>query len=114
MQKALVIQGAGEAKVVTDAPIPKTEKDFIEVKTVAVALNPSDWKHIDWRADKGAVVGFDYAGYIEGVGPDVKKPFQKGDRVLGFTHGCKSLIQSQRSSYATSRELSRMRQHVQH
>jgi NADPH:quinone reductase-like Zn-dependent oxidoreductase len=89
MQKALVIQGTGEAKVVTDAPIPKAEKDFIKVKTVAVALNPSDWKHIDWRADKGAVVGFDYAGYVEEVGPDVKRPFRKGDRVLGFTHGCK-------------------------
>ena len=37
MQKALVIQGTGEANVVTDAPIPKAEKDFIKVKTVAVA-----------------------------------------------------------------------------
>jgi NADPH:quinone reductase-like Zn-dependent oxidoreductase len=89
-QKAVVIQGLGKAKVVADAPIPKPEKDFIKVKTVSVALNPSDWKHIDWRADKGAVVGFDYAGYVEEVGPDVKKQFQKGDRVLGFTHGCES------------------------
>src|ERR1700739_522755 len=89
MQKALVIQGTGEAKVVTDAPIPKAEKDFIKVKTVAVALNPSDWKHIDWRADQGAVVGFDYAGYVEEVGPEGKKPLKKGDRVAGFTHGCK-------------------------
>jgi NADPH:quinone reductase-like Zn-dependent oxidoreductase len=89
-QKAVVIQGPGEAKVVADAPVPKAEKDFIKVKTVAVALNPSDWKHIDWRADKNAVVGFDYAGYVEEVGPDVKKQFQKGDRVLGFTHGCES------------------------
>src|ERR1700739_2218835 len=105
-QKAVVIQGPGEAKVVADAPIPKPEKDFIKVKTVSVALNPSDWKHIDWRADKNAVVGFDYAGYVEEVGPDVKKQFQKGDRVLGFTHGCKLLIQSQCSSDATSRESS--------
>jgi NADPH:quinone reductase-like Zn-dependent oxidoreductase len=97
MQKALVIQGPGEAKVVSDAPIPKAEKDFIKVKPVSVALNPSDWKHIDRRADKGAVVGFDYAGYVEEVGPDVKKPFQKGDRVLGFTHGCKSPIHRRHS-----------------
>src|SRR5277367_2018389 len=89
-QKAVVIQGPGEAKVVADAPIPKPEKDFIKVRTISVALNPSDWKHIDWRADKNAVVGFDHAGYVEEVGPDVKKQFQKGDRVLGFTHGCES------------------------
>ena len=89
-QKALVIQGPGVAKVVSDAPIPKVVKDFIKVKPVSVALNPSDWKHIDWRADKGAVVGFDYAGYIEEVGPEVTKPFHEGERVLGFTHGCKS------------------------
>jgi NADPH:quinone reductase-like Zn-dependent oxidoreductase len=31
---------------------------------------------------KGVVVGFDYAGYVEEVGPDVKKPFRKRDRVL--------------------------------
>ena len=87
-QKAIVIQGPGQANVIADAPIPEVTGDFIKVSTVAVALNPSDWKHIDWRADKGAVVGFDYAGYIEEVGPTVKKPFQKGDRVAGFTHGC--------------------------
>jgi NADPH:quinone reductase-like Zn-dependent oxidoreductase len=88
-RRAIVIQGPGEARVST-VPIPEATKDFIRVKTVSVALNPSDWKHIDWRADPGAVVGFDYAGYVDEVGPDVKKGFKKGDRVAGFTHGCKS------------------------
>lgn len=96
-RRAIVIQGPGHAEVTT-APVPKVEKDFIKVKNVAVALNPSDWKHVDWRADPGAVVGFDYAGYVEEVGPDVKKPFKKGDRVAGFTHGCKYCCTCGRSS----------------
>jgi NADPH:quinone reductase-like Zn-dependent oxidoreductase len=87
MQKAIVIQEAGVAKVVTDAPVPTATKDFLKIKTVAVALNPSDWKHIDFRADTGAIVGVDYAGYVEEIGPLVKKAFKVGDRVAGFTHG---------------------------
>jgi NADPH:quinone reductase-like Zn-dependent oxidoreductase len=89
-QKAVVIQGTGVAEVVYDAPIPKVSGDYMKVRTVSVALNPSDWKHIYFRADEGAVVGFDYAGYVEEVGPDVKKRYEVGDRVTGFTHGCKS------------------------
>lgn len=32
-------------------------------------------------------MGCDYAGVVEAVGPLVKKPFKKGDRVAGFVHG---------------------------
>ncbi len=38
-------------------------------------------------ATEGATVGCDYSGIVEEVGPAVKKPFKKGDRVAGFTHG---------------------------
>jgi NADPH:quinone reductase-like Zn-dependent oxidoreductase len=94
MQKAIVIQEAGVAKVVTDAPVPTATKNFLKIKTVAVALNPSDWKHINFRADKGAIVGVDYAGYVEEIGSLVKRAFKVGDRVAGFTHGCKFLVLS--------------------
>ncbi len=90
MQSAVVIQGPGLATI-TSIPIPDVYQDFLKIKTQAVALNPSDWKHIDWRADKGAIVGIDYAGYVEEVGPLVKRHFNIGDRVAGFTHGCQSL-----------------------
>lgn len=39
--KALVIQGAGEAQVVSDWPVPKLRDGYIKVKTVAVGLNPT-------------------------------------------------------------------------
>jgi len=86
-QKAIVTQGPKNAKLVSDAPVPKVRDGYILVKNVAVALNPTDWKHIDFLASKGAIVGCDYAGTVEEVGKGVTKSFKKGDRVAGFVHG---------------------------
>ncbi|KAK5993549.1 Trans-enoyl reductase TOXD [Cladobotryum mycophilum] len=86
-QKAIVIQGNGSAKLVNDRPIPKLRDEYILVKTVAVALNPTDWKHIKGVTDAGPVVGCDYAGIVEEVGSAVTKDFKKGDRICGVTHG---------------------------
>jgi len=104
--KAIVIQGLGDAQLVNDRPAPKLRDDYIKVKTVAVALNPTgttpgllycacpihanndlDWKHIDYMASEGAVVGCDYSGIVEEVGKGVTKDFKKGDRVFGGVHG---------------------------
>ncbi|CAI6242887.1 unnamed protein product [Periconia digitata] len=87
VQRAIQIQGPKVATVVTDAPIPPLRPDYIQVKTVAIALNPTDWKHIDFRADKGAINGCDYAGIVEAIGPNVHHGLKVGDRVAGFVHG---------------------------
>ena len=84
--QAVIVQKAGEAKV-QEIAIPKLRDDYILVKTKAVALNPTDWKHLDFLSDKGSLLGCDYAGVVEEVGSKVTKPFKKGDRVCGFTHG---------------------------
>lgn len=86
-QKAIVLQAPKNAQLVTDRPIPHLRDGYILVKTVAVALNPTDWKHIDFLAKPGPLIGCDYAGTVEAVGAGVTKPFQKGDRVAGFAHG---------------------------
>lgn len=86
-QKAVVIASEKQGSLVTDRPIPALRDDYILVKTVSVALNPTDWKHIAFLAPVGVLVGCDYAGVVEEVGKDVKKPFKKGDRVCGFVHG---------------------------
>ncbi|PQE19063.1 zinc-binding oxidoreductase protein [Rutstroemia sp. NJR-2017a BBW] len=86
-QKAIVVGPPGKASVVSDRPIPTLRDDYILVKTVSVALNPTDWKHISYLAPPGALIGVDYAGIVEEVGKNVKKAFQKGDRVCGFVHG---------------------------
>ncbi|KAJ5167792.1 Protein TOXD [Penicillium canariense] len=86
-QKAVIITEPKKAGLVTDWPIPSLRDEYILVKNVSVGLNPTDWKHIEFLAPPGVVVGCDYAGVVEAVGKDVKKPFQKGDRVCGFVHG---------------------------
>lgn len=75
-------------KLVNDRPIPKLRDEYILVRTKAVALNPSDWKHIKYLIqESGPLVGCDYAGVVEAVGPKVFKHFAKGDRVCGVAHG---------------------------
>ncbi|KAK1837866.1 zinc-binding oxidoreductase [Colletotrichum chrysophilum] len=85
---------AGVARVV-DAPVPKLPADdYILVKTTAVAINPTDWKHVDLADKAGCVgiwVGCDYAGIVEEVGSGVTKDFKKGDRICGPVNGSNAL-----------------------
>lgn len=86
----LVRQGTGRS-VLQRIPIPQLRDDYILVRTVAVALNPTDWTTLDAPGDDGTIVGCDYAGIVEQVGPAVTKIFKKGDRVAGFGHGGKAI-----------------------
>ena len=90
-QKAIEIRGPGNAQYITDRRKPHLRDDYILIKTAAVALNPTDWKHVDFMANPGALLGCDYAGVVEEVGSKVKKPFKKGDRVCGMCHGANRL-----------------------
>ncbi|KAK4543082.1 hypothetical protein LTR36_005859 [Oleoguttula mirabilis] len=82
----LIRQGAGNA-VLRAIPTPKLRDDYMLIRTVAIALNPTDWTTIDAAGDDGTLIGCDYAGIVEEVGKAVTKPFKKGDRVAGFAHG---------------------------
>ncbi|TVY12834.1 Protein TOXD, partial [Lachnellula arida] len=86
-QKAIIIQGRRLAKVVSDAPIPSLRPGYVLVKTVAVAINPADWKQIDMVGAPGCLVGCDYSGIVEEIGPGVSKNLKVGDRIAGFAHG---------------------------
>jgi NADPH:quinone reductase-like Zn-dependent oxidoreductase len=91
--RGLVKRGTDDA-VVVNLPYPKLRDDYILVRTIAVALNPADWQDLgeDFKSgSKPLLMGCDYAGIVEAVGKDVKKDLKKGDRVLGFAHGCKRL-----------------------
>ncbi|KAK0666468.1 putative zinc-binding oxidoreductase ToxD [Cercophora samala] len=91
--KAVIISSIGKAEIKT-VPVPTLRDDYILVRTTAVALNPTDWKHIDGvnlgpnqSSVIGTRVGCDYAGIVEEVGPGVTKPFKKGDFICGPVHG---------------------------
>jgi len=88
--KALKTISAGKAVVKSDVPIPKLRPDRVLVKNVALALNPTDWKHIVHLATENSTVGCDCAGVVEAVGGNLTKPYKKGDRIAGFCHGGKS------------------------
>ncbi|KAJ5719853.1 alcohol dehydrogenase [Penicillium malachiteum] len=84
--KAVVVV---ELKVaaVREVLFPVLRDDWVLVKVKAVAINPTDWKHIDLgAADIGCRIGVDYAGIVEEVGKNVTN-FVKGDRITGWTHG---------------------------
>lgn len=100
-QKALVITSSKKASVVSDRPIPTLRDDYILVKVVSVALNPTDWKHIEFVAAEalGSLVGCDYSGVVEEVGKNVVKSFKKGDRIYGFAHGS-NLVQPEYGAFA--------------
>ncbi|KAJ3151877.1 hypothetical protein HDU86_006009 [Geranomyces michiganensis] len=83
---AVVIQGAGSAKVAT-VPVPEPKDDQVRVKVSAVGLNPTDWKHVDYLPTPGAIVGCDYAGTVDAVGKNLTRAFEVGDRIAGVAHG---------------------------
>ncbi|KAI9738804.1 MAG: hypothetical protein M1834_008311 [Cirrosporium novae-zelandiae] len=89
-QQGIIVQDPKNAAITT-IPLPTIRPGYMLVKTIAVALNPTDWKHIDYIPCTGAVVGCDYAGIVVEVGPEVTKPFKKGDRVFGMAHGANAL-----------------------
>ncbi|KAI8621296.1 alcohol dehydrogenase class-3 [Chytriomyces sp. MP71] len=84
--QAIKIKAQREAAV-TETKAPTLRDEFILVKTAAVALNPTDWKHIDYVAPIGSTVGCDWAGTVLQVGSKVTRSFKVGDRVWGFAHG---------------------------
>ncbi|KAJ5290069.1 uncharacterized protein N7443_010322 [Penicillium atrosanguineum] len=98
-QKAVIVTQPKTAGLVTDRAIPTLRDDYVLVKTVSVGLNPTDWKHVEYLSPPGVLLGCDFAGTVEAVGKNVKKPWKKGDRICGFTHGGNA-VQPEDGSFA--------------
>ncbi|KAL8919480.1 MAG: hypothetical protein Q9208_006765 [Pyrenodesmia sp. 3 TL-2023] len=86
VQKAIVVIAPQEAKLIADRPLPALRDHHVLVKVVSAALNPADWRAIDFYPAPGALLGFDYSGVVEETGKGVTR-FAKGDRICGATHG---------------------------
>ncbi|KAK3684373.1 hypothetical protein LTR37_020349 [Vermiconidia calcicola] len=85
--KAVLVNG-NKARVASDVPIPKMRPTYLLAKVEAVALNPTDWKHIAGkRAGTNSISGCDFAGTVVELGPEVTKNLKPGDRVAGTAHG---------------------------
>ncbi|GIZ48975.1 hypothetical protein CKM354_001201800 [Cercospora kikuchii] len=84
--KAIKITEQNTAEI-REVPLPKLRDDYMLVKVDAVALNPTDWKHIYKIGKGGETVGVDLCGTIIEIGPKVTKPWNKGSRIATFVHG---------------------------
>lgn len=86
--KAITLVGKNAS--VNSVALPSLRPTHLLVKVEAVALNPTDWKHIAngiGCPDPFSIVGCDYAGEVVDIGSDVTKSFKKGDKVYGCAHG---------------------------
>lgn len=92
MQRAVSCKSKGVVELTPSFPVPSAIKPgYLLVKTVAVALNPTDYKSIDSRPIEGALVGCDYSGTVEKLGPDISKDWKVGDRIAGMAHTVNAL-----------------------
>lgn len=85
----LIRKDTGVARL-EEIPVPTLLDDYLLIRTVTVAVNPTDWTTLDASGNNGTLVGCDWAGIVEEVGARVRKQIKKGDRVAGFGHGGKS------------------------
>ncbi|KAF7182336.1 hypothetical protein CNMCM7691_001816 [Aspergillus felis] len=73
-----------------NAPLPVLRPDEVLVRTMAVALNPCDYKMHERFPSPGAIDGCDFSGIILAIGsavPSLRVSFEIGDRVFGAVHG---------------------------
>jgi NADPH:quinone reductase-like Zn-dependent oxidoreductase len=52
---AIIVQKPGEVEF-QETSVPTLRDDYLIVKTKAVALNPADWKHVDYLTEQGTSV----------------------------------------------------------
>lgn len=87
-QTAIIATDAeGTLALAQDVPVVEFERDAVLVETAAVALNPVDTKMMHGFAVPGAILGFDFAGTVVAVGPDVELSLKPGDRICGSADG---------------------------
>lgn len=85
-QKALVGGALGQYQIAKDVEIPKAKPGNMLCRVMAVALNPADWKMVDFSATPGSIGGNDFAGEVIEVGDGVTR-FRSGDRIFGMMFG---------------------------
>ena len=72
---------------IAQVPVPHQSDTQLLVEVQAVALNPTDFKHIDFISPAGSIVGCDYAGVVSKVSKTNPRNWKVGDRVAGVVHG---------------------------
>jgi NADPH:quinone reductase-like Zn-dependent oxidoreductase len=77
----------GKGVKIKEVPKPTISDNEILVKVYATALNPIDFKFIDFIAPLDSITGCDFAGVVAEVGKIASGTLTVGDRVAGFVQG---------------------------
>ncbi|KAI1506100.1 zinc-binding dehydrogenase [Biscogniauxia marginata] len=89
-QCALVQNSVGEPVLAYDVAIPELHPNTILVKTVAVAINPADYKMGSRFTTPGVIIGADFAGEIvrlDAKAAELRPDLSVGDLVCGLVFG---------------------------
>ncbi|KAJ4348856.1 uncharacterized protein N0V89_010235 [Didymosphaeria variabile] len=84
--KAVIIKEHG-VPALADIKEQTIRPDYIKVKTVALALNPTDLHHTTGAGRVGGIIGCDLSGIVEEVGEECKSDVKKGEHIYGVCHG---------------------------
>ncbi|KAK7931001.1 zinc-binding oxidoreductase [Apiospora marii] len=84
--RAVIIKEHGVAAL-ENIQEPAVRQGYFKIKTVAMALNPTDVNHVDRTGRVGGIVGCDVSGVVVKVGEGRKTQVKKGDAVYGQCHG---------------------------
>lgn len=84
--KALTVDGKSAASVKT-VDTPKPGPGQILVKVTANALNPTDWKHLDYFGLEGTTLGSDFIGTVVDKDANAGNLVDVGERVAGCVRG---------------------------
>ncbi|KAA8645742.1 hypothetical protein EYZ11_001275 [Aspergillus tanneri] len=88
-QKALIALKEGEYTLTPSHPLPPHNPlppSYILIRVTHVALNPCNWKMIDFSPAIGSVGGNDFSGRVVATGCSVHR-WTTGDAVCGFLYG---------------------------
>lgn len=80
-------RSSGDGVKVQTIPVPVIAENEILVRVRCVALNPTDFKHIDILSTRGSIIGCDYSGTVAKVGSKAPGDWKVGERVAGMVHG---------------------------
>ncbi|CAI7656059.1 unnamed protein product [Penicillium manginii] len=80
-------KSSGNGVKVKSIPIPPISENEVLVRVDCVALNPTDFKHVDILSPRGAIIGCDFSGTVAKVGSQAAKKWAVGDRIAGMVHG---------------------------
>lgn len=94
IQRAVVEDAAGQPVLAHDAPVPRLQPKTLLIKTVAVAINPSDYKIGANCPTPRAIMGMDFVGKIlqmDAEAVQLRPDLAVGDKVCGFIPGSNPL-----------------------